>query len=141
MDQHFVKKPSKSRLGGTKIEVWRALGQVWRRLGQSWAILDVCGSVLDRLGSVLEASWKPPGPFWAEKAGQHGSKMAPKTEAKSIKNNLKIDHLFDATWNHHVSVFLRFLESQTEPCWFENAFKNRFDLNKSSKPKMTIKPI
>ena len=89
MDQHFVKKPSKSRLGGTKIEVWRALGQVWRRLGQSWAILDVCGSVLDRLGSVLEASWKPPGPFWAEKAGQHGSKMAPKTEAKSIKKQSK----------------------------------------------------
>ena len=89
MDQHFVKKPSKSRLGGTKIEVWRALGQVWRRLGQSWAILDVCGSVLDRLENVLEASWKPPGPFWAEKAGQHGSKMAPKTEAKSIKKQSK----------------------------------------------------
>ena len=89
MDQHFVKKPSKSRLGGTKIEVWRALGQVWRRLGPSWAILDVFGSVLDRLGSVLEAPWKPPGPFWAEKAGQHGSKMAPKTEAKSIKKQSK----------------------------------------------------
>ena len=89
MDQHFVKKPSKSRLGGTKIEVWRALGQVWRRLGQSWAILDVCGSVLDRLASGLEAAWKPPGPFWAEHAGQHGSKMAPKTEAKSIKKQSK----------------------------------------------------
>ena len=37
MDQHFVKKPSKSRPGSTKIEVWRASAQVWRRLGPSWA--------------------------------------------------------------------------------------------------------
>ena len=82
----YQKKPSKSRPGGTKIEVWRALGQVWRRLGPSWAILDVFGSVLDRLGSVFEASWKPPGPFWVEKGCQHGCKLAPKTEPKSIKN-------------------------------------------------------
>ena len=41
-------------IGGTKIEVQRALGQVWKRLGPSSAILDVFGSVLDRLGSVLE---------------------------------------------------------------------------------------
>jgi len=83
MDQHFVKKPSKSRLGGTKIEVWRALGQVWRRLGQSWAILDVCGSVLDRLGSVLEASWAVLGrkswPTWLQDGYQNGSQIYKKT--------------------------------------------------------------
>ena len=129
INQKWIKNGPKLDQQSANIEVWRALGQVWRRLGQSWAILDVCGSVLDRLGSVLEASWKPPGPFWAEKAGQHGSKMAPKTEAKSIKNNLKIDHLLDATWNHHLSVFPRFLESKSEPCWFENALKNPFYLN------------
>ena len=43
------------RLGGTRIEVWRGMGQIWKRLEPSRAILDACGSVLDRLGSVLEA--------------------------------------------------------------------------------------
>ena len=86
MDQHSVKKLSKSRPGGTKIDVWRGLGQVGKRLEPSWAILDVFGSVLERLGSVLEASWKPPGPFWTEKGGRNGSKLAPKTVPKSIKN-------------------------------------------------------
>ena len=104
------------------------VGASWGRLGGFLGRLEsvfrgrggklgTSSGVLDRLGSVLEASWKPPGPFWAEKAAQHGSKMAPKTEAKSIKNKLKIDHLLDATWNHHLSVFHRFLESKTEPCW------------------------
>ena len=75
---------------------WGRLGASWVRLGVSWAHLevswkrlgDVLGASWKRLGSVLEASWKPPGPFWAKKAGQHGSKMAPKTEAKSITKTI-----------------------------------------------------
>ena len=89
MDQHFVKKT-------IKIQAWRhqnrdlegsrvGLEAYWAIL----AILDVCGSVLDRLGSVLESSRKRPGPFWDEKSGQHGSKVVPKTKAKSIKKQTK----------------------------------------------------
>ena len=98
----YQKKPSKSRPGGTKIEVWRALGQVWRRLGPSWAILDVFGSVLDRLGSVLEASWAVWGrkrwPTWLPV-----DKICKKSIYKSI-------NCLNATWNRHLTVFLRFLE-------------------------------
>ena len=38
MDHHLIKKPSKSRPGGTKIDVWRGLG---RRLGGSWSYLKL----------------------------------------------------------------------------------------------------
>ena len=89
MDQHFIKKT-------IKIQAWRhqnrgpeGSGAGWEA---SWAILGHpgrFGSVLDRLGSVFEASWKPPGPSWVEKGGQHGSKLAPKTKAKSIKKRSK----------------------------------------------------
>ena len=79
--------------GGTKIEAWRALGQVWERLGPSWAILDVFGSVLDRLGSVLAASW----------AALGRKRVPPKQSPNLQKIDLKIDQLFDATWNQKPS--------------------------------------
>ena len=89
MDQHFVKKPSKSRPGGTKIEVWRALGQVWRPLGPSWAIQRIFEGILDRLGGVLEASWAGKVanmvPTWPQVGSQVGAKMDKKSIQKSIK--------------------------------------------------------
>ena len=59
MDQNYIPKPSKSRLGGTKIEVQKAPGQVWTRLGLSWAIQSVFGGFLGRLGGVLEGFRRP----------------------------------------------------------------------------------
>ena len=84
-------------------------------------------SMLDLvLGGVLEASWEPPVSSWTEKGCQQGSKLALKTEPKSIKHiDPKIDQLFDASWNRHFSVFLGFGEPETEPCWFEDAFKHQ----------------
>ena len=58
---------------------WAVLGdpkRLWRHLGPS----------LKRLGVVLEGSWRPLGRSLAENGGQHGSKLAPETEPKSIKN-------------------------------------------------------
>ena len=65
-------------------------GCFWKRLGSSWK----------RLG----ASWRPPGPFWAEKGGQRDSKLAPKTEPKSIKNRFRDRSL---VWCHLESSFFR----------------------------------
>ena len=70
--------------------------------------LDGSGGLLGRLGGVLGrrlgayrvraghlgASWRPLGPSWAEKGGQHGSKLAPKTEPKSIKNRSQNRSIF-----------------------------------------------
>ena len=131
MDQHFVKNTIKIQAwrhqnrglegSGASLEAsWAIMGhpgRLWKRLGPSWK----------RLGSVLEASWavldRKKWPTRLQGCSQNGSQIYK-------KNNLKIDHLFDATWNHHLSVFLRFLESKTEPCWFENALKNPIYLNK-----------
>ena len=40
---------------------------------------------MDQLVGVLERSLTPLGPSWAEKGGQHGSKLAAKKEPQSIK--------------------------------------------------------
>ena len=57
-------------------------GGVLRHLGPS-------GAVLEAFWSVLEASLKSLGPSWAEKGGQHGSKLGAKTAPESIKNESK----------------------------------------------------
>ena len=56
---NYVRKPLKSRPGGTKIEVQKAPGQVWTRLGLSWAIQSVFGGFLGRLGGILKGFWRP----------------------------------------------------------------------------------
>ena len=84
MDQNYVKKPSKSRPGGTKIEVQRAPGQAWRRLGLSWAIQGAFGGVLGRLGSVLEGFGRRLGPSWGPTWVQVASQDADKINEKSI---------------------------------------------------------
>ena len=48
-------------------------------------------------GLSLEGCWKPLGPSWAEKGGQRGYKLAPKTEPKSIKTRSK---------NRSISLYL-----------------------------------
>ena len=78
------KKPSKSRPGGTKIEVQKAPGQVWTRLGLSWAIQSVFGGVLGRLGSVLERFWRRLGPSWGPTWVQVAPQDAAKIDKKSI---------------------------------------------------------
>ena len=84
MDQNYVKKPLKSRPGGTKIEVQRAPVQVWKRLGLSWAIKSVFGGVLGRLGSVLERFWRRLGPSW----GPTWVQVAPQDAAKMNKKSI-----------------------------------------------------
>ena len=99
-------------------------GRFWKRLGPSWKRL---GSRLGRLGPKTVANMAP---SWLPKRSQYPWKI-----------DLKIDQLFDATWNRHFPCFLRFWESKTEPCWFENTFINLFYLDKPWKPKTIIKPI
>ena len=81
---------------------WAVLGdpkRLWRHLGLSWR----------RLGGVLEGSWRLLGPSWGENSDQHGSKLAFKTEPKSIKDRSKNDQfLID---------FSSVLSAKLEPCW------------------------
>ena len=82
----LFKAPSRKRTnfllfptGNVASASWAVLGdpkRLWRHLGLSWK----------RLGGVLEGSWRPLGRSLAEKGGQHGSNLVPKTEPKSIKN-------------------------------------------------------
>ena len=59
-------------------------------LEASWAVLGFS----KRLGHVLEASLIPLGRSWAEKGGQHGSNLPPKTELKSIRNRSQNRSMF-----------------------------------------------
>ena len=62
-----------------------------------------------RLGGVFERSWRLLGRSRAEKSCQHGSKLAPKAQAKSIKNRsiLKL-----------ISFVVPLLESILEGFWW-----------------------
>ena len=82
MVYNCAQKQSNFRPGGAKVEVRRAPGQVWGRLAPSWASWGGFGSFLERLGSVVEESW-------AQKGGQHGTKLGAKTGAESVKNGSK----------------------------------------------------
>ena len=82
-------------------------GPSWSLLGASWECL---GSLLGGLGGLLGGSqepfeevlgpgalgtsWQPLGPSWADKGGQHGSKLVSKTEAKSFKKRSKGGSIF-----------------------------------------------
>ena len=93
---------------------WAVLGdpkRLWRHLGLSWK----------RLGGVLEGSWRPLGRSLAEKGGQHGSNLAPKTEPKSIKNRYQNWSIFQCLLE---SIFGRILvnlgcqnEAKLNPKW------------------------
>ena len=79
MDQRYSKKTF-------EIQAWRhqnrGLEGSGAGLEASWAVLGYPGRFWMRLGP----SWKPLGLSRAEKGGQHGSKLFPKTEPKSIQN-------------------------------------------------------
>ena len=102
MDQTCIKNHK-------KIEVRRAPMQVWRRLGPSWAIQSVFGGILDCLGSVLEASWRGLGGLlgglWPRKVANMAPTWSPKRSQNQLKIDLKIDQLFNASWNRFLERF------------------------------------
>ena len=71
--------------GAPKLKSGGLLG----RFGDVLRHLGPVGAVLAAFWSVLEASLKSLGPSWAEKGGQHGTKLGAKTVAESIKNGSK----------------------------------------------------
>ena len=84
---------------------WAVLGdpkRLGRHLGLSWK----------RLGGVLEGSWRPLGRSLAEKGGQHGSNLAPKRSQNQLKIDLKIDQLFNASWNRFLERFRWILDAK-----------------------------
>ena len=107
INQKSIKNPSKidqtSIKNHQEIEVQRAPVQVWRRLGPSWAIQSVFGGILDCLGSVLEASWRGLGGLlgglWPRKVANMAPTWPPKRSQNQLKIDLKIDQLFNASWN------------------------------------------
>ena len=125
INQKSIKNGPKIDQKSSKIEVWRAPGQVWRPLGPSWAIQSVFGGILDRLGGVLEGSWRPLGRSWAEKGGQHGSNLAPKTEPKPIKNRSQNWSIFYCSWNRFLEGFWWILDAKMKQSWAQNGIKNR----------------
>ena len=66
---------TKNRKIITKSSSGHGFGCLGKVLVRSW-----------RLGRHLGASWRPLGPSWAEKGGQHGSNLAPKTGPTSTEN-------------------------------------------------------
>ena len=72
MVYNCAQKQLRFRPGDAKVEVQRAPGQVSGRLAPSWASWGGFGSVLEGLGSVVEESW-------AQKGGQHDSKLGART--------------------------------------------------------------
>ena len=92
MNQFYVKKTSKSRPGGTNIEVQRASGarldgswavcghpgRFWKRLGQSWKLLE----------GALEATWAILGRkgwlTWLQVSPPNGAKIDEKSIPKLI---------------------------------------------------------
>ena len=56
------------------------------RFGGIFGCLRPSRAFLEASWVVLEGFGRPLGPSWAEKGGQHGSKLLPKTEPKSMKN-------------------------------------------------------
>ena len=94
--------------------------------GSGWVLAPKCvlGGVLDRLGGVLEASWKPLGPSWAEKDGQHGPKLAPKNGDKIDKKSIQKSINFLMPLGIVIFGFALIFGAKAEPCWFENAFNN-----------------
>ena len=116
MDQTSIKNRPKIRypIGswrpqqGYPIGFWRPKQRYSMGPGgtASWDILSgILKSSWRGLGSVLEGSWRPLGPSRVVQGGQHGSRLASKTEPKSIKIDPKIDQFFDASWNRSFSVF------------------------------------
>ena len=95
MDQTSIKNCPKSRSGGLRGRFGGLLG----RLGRSKGFLKASWI-------VLEASWKRLGrkkwPTWL----QLGSKLAPKTEAKSVLS--RPAGVLRASWKPHVPNFMHF---------------------------------
>ena len=82
-------KPAHPGLGG-RIQGACALLPPAPSLGAPWARLGgLFGAIWMPPARRLLASWGPLGPSWAEKGGQHGSKLASKIEQKSIKIRCK----------------------------------------------------
>ena len=90
--------------------------QVWRRLGPSWAIQSVFGGILDCLGSVLEASWRGLGGLlgglWPRKVANMVPTWPPKRSQNQLKIDLKIDQLFNASWNRFLERFWWILDAK-----------------------------
>ena len=116
VNQKSINNPSKMDQKSSKIEVRRAPVQVWRRLGPSWAIQSVFGGILDCLGSVLEASWRGLGGLlgglWPRKVANMAPTWPPKRSQNQLKIGLKIDQLFNASWNRFLERFWWILDAK-----------------------------
>jgi hypothetical protein len=65
--------------------------------------------MLDCLGSVLEASWRGLGGLlgglWPRKVANMAPTWPPKRSQNKLKLDLKIDQLFNASWNRFLVDF------------------------------------
>ena len=88
---------------------WGALGASWAALG---TLLAALGALLGRLGALLDASWALLDTSWRKyRKNLEGSPLfeailAPKIEAKSIKNRLqKATHSSQRNFNVFCNLF------------------------------------
>ena len=96
--EKLIKKPSKilekhiqkTMKNQPKIDQQSTKNRSWRPLGASWGVLNVLGASWGALGGVLGASWAVLGASWAPLGGQHGSKLSPKREPKSINFSMPL---------------------------------------------------
>ena len=105
MDQHFCQKT-------IKIQAWRHQDRDLEGSGAgleaSWAILGHPGRLWKRLGPSWKRLGSLPDRFGPKKVANMAPRWLPKRKPNLLKTNLKIDHLFDATWNRHLSIFFDF---------------------------------
>ena len=106
----------------TKNRSWRPLGASWGLLGGSWRSR---GHLWGPLGGVLGASWGVLVASWAPLGGQHGPKLTPKTEPKSMKNRSKNRPIFQYLLGSIFAWFWCILGSK----WTQLGLKNRTQID------------
>ena len=116
MDQKSIKNRSKSRPG-------RGFGGFWLP-SASWE-----ASGLAKVAN-MGPTWANMVPTWLPKWSQNGSKI-----------DLKIDQIFDASWNRFLKGFWWILGGKLEPSWHQHRVKNRCYLENVGKHENIIKPM
>ena len=115
MDHKSIKHRKKSMSGGLR----RRFGSIVGHFGPSRTFLLASWT-------VLEASWRSLGGLLGRHRPRQVANMVPSWPPKRSQNlfkiDPKIDKFVDASWNRSFTIFQRFWEPKTEPCWIAKMY-------------------
>ena len=126
--EKYIQKAMKNQ---PKIDQKSSKNRSWRPLGASWGVLNVLGASWGPLGGLLGASWSVLGASWAPLGGQHGSKLTPKREPKSIKNRSKNRSIFQCLLGSDFWKILVDFGTKMEASWPSKSNPKRCYLQKA----------